>query len=268
MWSRFKSGMGAAWIALVSSAWMVPLTMAGDRLLAYLNDDLARLHFKSAGTAVIPSLLDINESPNITAARVLLLFSVVLLGVAVVFWSLRMHRNLQSESDRAEGLRIRLRAREHTLEQQFQHLEAQMLRGRDALLNEYGRIADTASPTSVAALFDGRFERLESLLARHLGEMDRRLVEVEGELRSSGDKLVHQFVDLRDRVVQGQSVNASNFGDLASAPMPLAALVGDNAQLRDIVLNLKHLQEDLRQERRQLRQKLQNLPDAARKTPG
>ncbi len=261
MWSRIKSGVGAVWVALVSCAWLAPLVVAGDHLLAYLNDDLARLHFKSAAVSGLPGLLDINESPNITAARVLLLASVLLLGVAVVFWSLRMHRGQQ-----AEGLRSRLQVRERTLEQQFQHLEAQMLRGRDALLNEYGRIAETASPTSVAAVFDSRFDRLESLLSRHLGEMDRRLGTVEGELRSSGEQLSHQFVDLRDRVVQGQSVNASNFGDLASAPVPLGALLGDNAQLRDIVLNLKHLQEDLRHERRQLRQRLQSLPAADRIT--
>ncbi|WP_310463512.1 hypothetical protein [Sphaerotilus sp.] len=252
------------WIALVSCAWLVPLVMAGDRLLAYLNDDLARLHFKSAATTGVPSLLDINEAPNITAARVLLLVSVLLLGVAVAFWSLRAHHSMRSQADQADGLRFRLRDRERALEQQFQHLDAQILRGRDALLNEYGRIAETASPTSVAAVFDARFERLESLLARHLGEMDHRLGAVEGELRTSGEQLAHQFVDLRDRVVQVQSVNASNFGDLVSAPMPLGGVVGDHARLRDIVLNLTHLQEDLRLERRQLRKKMQSLPDAGR----
>jgi hypothetical protein len=266
MWSRIKSGLSAVWTALVSCAWMVPLVMAGDRLLAYLNDDLARLHFKSATTSVAPSLLDINESPNITAARVLLLVSVLLLGAAVVFWSLRAHRSLRAGAGQAEGLRVRLRERERALDQQFQHLEVQILRGRDALLGEYERIAETASPASVAAVFDSRFERLESLLSSHLGEMDQRLGAVEGALRTSGEQLAHQFVDLRERVVQVQSVNASNFGDLASAPMPLAAVIGDNARLRDIVLNLTHLQEDLRLERRQLRKKLQSLPDAARQT--
>jgi hypothetical protein len=50
-----------------------------------------------------------------------------------------------------------------------------------------------------------------------------------------------------------------------SAPMPLA-VGGDNARLRDIVLNLTDLQQDLRLERRQLRKRLQNLPDAGRQT--
>jgi hypothetical protein len=259
------------WIVLVSCAWMVPLAMAGDRLLAYLNDDLARLHFRSTTAVVgVPSLLDINESPNITAARVLLLVSALLLGTAVVFWSLRAHRSLRADADQIDGLRLRLQDRERALEQQFQHLETQILRGRDALLDEYGRIAETTSSTAVVTVFDTRFERLESLLSRHLGEMDRRLGTVEGALRTSGEQLAHQFVDLRDRVVQVQSVNSSNFGDLTSAPvsapMPLAAVVGDNARLRDIVLNLTDLQQELRLERRQLRKRLQSLPDAGHQT--
>jgi hypothetical protein len=271
MWSRIKSGLSAVWIVLVSCAWMVPLAMAGDRLLAYLNDDLARLHFRSTTAVVggVPSLLDINESPNITAARVLLLVSALLLGAAVVFWSLRAHRSLRADADQMDGLRLRLQDRERALEQQFQHLETQILRGRDALLDEYARIAETASPAAVVTVFDTRFERLESLLSRHLGEMDRRLGTVEGALRASGEQLAHQFVDLRDRVAQVQSVNSSNFGDLTSAPvsapMPLA-VGGDNARLRDIVLNLTDLQQDLRLERRQLRKRLQNLPDAGRQT--
>lgn len=269
MWSRVVSGARALWVVVLSCAWMVPLAMAGDRMLAYLNDDLARLHLRSAvTTGVPPSLLDINESPNITAARLLLLASVLLLGLAVVFWSLRAHRGLEARAQDLDGLRTRLRDRERTLVQQFQHLEAELHRGRQALLDEYGRLTEAASPEAVASVFDARFERLESVLARHLGEMDRRLVAVEGEMRSRGEHLAHQFIDLRDRVVQVQSVNNSNFGDLASAPMPLAAVIGDNARLRDIVLNLTHLQEDLRLERRQLRQKLQSLPDAGRQTGG
>lgn len=265
MWSRFKSGVRTLWAALLSCAWMVPLALAGDRLLAYLNDDLARLHLRSVVTnGVPPSLLDINESPNITAARLLLLGSVLLLAAAVVFWSLRAHRSLDGQARQSEGLRVKLRERERALEQQFQHLEAEVHRGREALLGEYARMAESTSSASVASVFDARFERLEILLSRHLDAMDRRLGAVEGELRSSGEHLAHQFVDLRDRVVQVQSVNSSNFGDLASAPMPLGAVIGDNARLHDIVLNLTHLQEDLRLERRQLRKKLQSLPDAAR----
>ncbi|WP_442776752.1 hypothetical protein [Sphaerotilus montanus] len=263
MWNRIKSVWAAGWVVAVSCAWLVPLAMAGDRLLAYLNDDLARLQFKAATTAV-PSLLDINESPNITAARVLLVACLLLLAVAIVFWSIRAHRSFRAEGDRLDGLRTRLKERERALEQQFQYLEAQVMRARDALSAQYDRLADTASPDTVASVFDARFERLESLLARHLGEMDRRLGAVEGELRTSGERLVHQFVDLRERVVQVQSVNNSNFGDLASAPMPLGGIAEPGARLQDVVLNLSHLQEDLRLERRQLRKKLAGLPDAGR----
>jgi len=263
MWNRIKSGWAAGWGVFVSCVWLVPLVMAGDRLLVYFNDDLARLQFKVA-TTVVPSLLDINESPNITAARILLVASVLLLAVAIVFWSIRAHRSYRAEGDRLDGLRTRLRDRERALEQQFHHLEAQVVRARDVLSAHYELLADTASPDTVAAVFDARFERLESLLAQHLGEMDRHLGAVEGELRTSGEQMVHQFVDLRDRVVQVQSVNNSSFGELASAPMPLGGAAGSGARLQDLVLNLSHLQEDLRLERRQLRKKLADLPDAGR----
>jgi len=263
MWNRIKSGMTTGWVVVVSCAWLVPLGMAGDRMLAYLNDDLARLQFKAATTAV-PSLLDINESPNITTARIFLMGSALLLAMAIAYWALRLHRNFRAESDRVDGLRIRMKDQEHALAQQFHYLEAQVMRARDALSAHYDRLASHASPESVLSAFDGRFERLETLLSRHLGEMDRRLGAVEGELRTSGEQLAHQFVDLRDRVVQVQSVNSSNFGDLASAPMPLSGMVGPGARLQDLVLNLSHLQEDLRLERRQLRKKLAGLPDAGR----
>ncbi|MEX8492400.1 hypothetical protein [Sphaerotilus sp.] len=263
MWSRIKSGVAAGWTVVVSCAWLVPLAMAGSRVLAYLNDDLARLQFKAATTAV-PSLIDINESPNITAARILLMVSVLLLAVAIAVWGLRAHRSFRAASDRLDGSRTRLKDRERALEQQLQYLESHVTRAREALSAHYERLVDTAAPDTVASVFDARFERLESLLARHLGEMDRRLGTVEGELRTNGEHLAHQFVDLRDRVVQVQSVNSSNFGDLASAPVPLGGMVGPGARLQDLVLNLSHLQEDLRLERRQLRKKLAGLPDAGR----
>jgi hypothetical protein len=263
MWNQIKSGLVAGWVACVSCAWLVPLAMAGDRVLVYLNDDLAQLQFKVA-TTTAPGLLDINESPNITAARILLVASALLLAVAIIFWSIRWHRDSRAEGALLGGPRARLRDLEGALDQQFQHLEAQMLRVRDALSGQYELLAEAASPDAVASVFDARFERMEALLAQHLGEVDRHLGAVEGEVRTSGEQLVHQFVDLRDRVVQVQSVNNSNFGELASAPMPLGGVAGSGARLQDLVLNLSHLQEDLRLERRQLRKKLASLPDAAR----
>jgi hypothetical protein len=263
MWNRIKSRLLRGWVVFVSCIWLVPLVLAGDRLLVYLNDDLARLQFKVA-TTTVPGLLDINESPNITEARILLVASVLLLAVAIAFWSIRAHRSARAEGDRLDGLRTRLRDRERALEQQFQHLEDQVTRAREALLAQYELLVETASPDAVASVFDARFGRLEGLLAQHLGEMGRHLGAVEGEVRTSGEQLVHQFVDLRERVVQVQSVNNSNFGELASAPMPLGGAAVSGARLQDLVLNLSHLQEDLRLERRQLRKKLADLPDAGR----
>jgi hypothetical protein len=256
MWGRIKSGLRQGWGLLLSCAWLVPLAMAGDRVLVYLNNDLARLYTQSAPSAgVPPTLLDINESPNITAARLLLLVSAGLLALALLYWGRRVHRHLAAHPITGNAAPASA--------QQLQALAADWRQGHAQLLGLCVRLAQgtgSASARSVEAL---QQERLAVLLDQRLGELDQRLVAVEAALRASGEQMAHQFVDLRDRVAQRQSVNSSQFGDLASAPMPLGAVIGDNARLRDIVLNLTHLQEDLRLERRQLRRRLQGLPEAA-----
>jgi hypothetical protein len=256
MWGRIKSGLRQGWVLLLSCAWLVPLAMAGDRVLVYLNNDLARLYTQSAPAAgVPPTLLDINESPNITAARLLLLVSAGLLALALSYWVRRVHRRLAAQPSTGGAAPASV--------QQLQSLAADWHQGHAQLLGLCARLAEGAGPASARSADAWRQERLAVLLDQRLGEVDRRLVAVEVALRTSGEQMAHQFVDLRDRVVQRQSVNSSQFGDLASAPMPLGAVIGDNARLRDIVLNLTHLQEDLRLERRQLRRRLQSLPEEA-----
>lgn len=248
MWGRIKSGLRQGWALLLSCAWLVPLVMAGDRVLVYLNNDLARLYTQSASSAgVAPTLLDINESPNITAARLLLLVSAGLLALALWYWSRRAHLHLAAHPSTGSAAPASV--------QQLQSLAAEWHQGHAQLLGLCTRLAEGAGSASARSAEALHQERLAVLL-------DQRLVAVEVALRASGEQMAHQLVDLRDRVVQRQSVNSSQFGDLASAPMPLGAVIGDNARLRDIVLNLTHLQEDLRLERRQLRRRLQSLPEA------
>ena len=256
MWGRIKSGLRQGWALLLSCAWLVPLAMAGDRVLVYLNNDLARLYTQSAAPAgVAPTLLDINESPNITAARLLLLVSAGLLALALAYWSRRAHLRLAARPSHGGAAPASA--------QQLQALAADWQQGHAQLLGLCTRLVDgvgSASARSAEALHQ---ERLAVLLDQRLGDLDHRLVAVEAAMRASGEQMAHQFIDLRDRVAQRQSVNSSQFGDLASAPVPLGAVIGDNARLHDIVLNLTHLQEDLRLERRQLRRRLQSLPEAS-----
>lgn len=268
-------------LALLSSGWLAPAVMAWNRLLAYLNDDLARLHFKSGSVLMAP---DINEAANITEARRLLLVAAIWLGLVIFGWTAAWYLRRSGALLQAGRLGRRLRDREEALERQFQDLNAQINRCRDALVGEYGQLAAEQRGRAEARIgeedrFDARFERLESLLTRFGAEMVGRIGTVEDTLRRSGEQIGHQFGDLRgdlrEQFAQVQSVNQSNFGDLppAAAPAAPAAPLTIDAhsalaeRLHQVVLNLSTLQEDMRLKDRELRRRLRNLPDAAAAPP-
>lgn len=270
-------------LALLSSGWLAPAVMAWNRLLAYLNDDLARLHFKSGSSLLLPPP-DINEAPNITDARQLLLVAAIWLGLVIFGWTAAWYLRRSGALLQAGRLGRRLRDREEVLERQFQDLNAQINRCRDALVGEYGQLAAEQRGRAEARIgeedrFDARFERLESLLTRFGAEMVGRIGTVEDTLRRSGEQIGHQFGDLRgdlrEQFAQVQSVNQSNFGDLppAAAPAAPAAPLTIDAhsalaeRLHQVVLNLSTLQEDMRLKDRELRRRLRNLPDAAAAPP-
>lgn len=263
-------------LALLSSGWLAPAVMAWNRLLAYLNDDLARLHFKSGSSLLLPPP-DINEAPNITDARQLLLVAAIWLGLVIFGWTAAWYLRRSGALLQAGRLGRRLRDREEALERQFQDLNAQINRCRDALVGEYGQLAAEQRGRAEARIgeedrFDARFERLESLLTRFGAEMVGRIGTVEDTLRRSGEQIGHQFGDLREQFAQVQSVNQSNFGDLPPAVAPTAPLTIDAhsalaERLHQVVLNLSTLQEDLRIKDRDLRRRLRNLPDAAAAPP-
>lgn len=267
-------------LALLSSGWLAPAVMAWNRLLAYLNDDLARLHFKSGSSLLLPPP-DINEAPNITDARQLLLVAAIWLGLVIFGWTAAWYLRRSGALLQAGRLGRRLRDREEALERQFQDLNAQINRCRDALVGEYGQLAAEQRGRAEARIgeedrFDARFERLESLLTRFGAEMVGRIGTVEDTLRRSGEQIGHQFGDLRgdlrEQFAQVQSVNQSNFGDLPPAAAPAAPLTIDAhsalaERLHQVVLNLSTLQEDLRIKDRDLRRRLRNLPDAAAAPP-
>ena len=224
---------------------------------------------------------DINEAPNITDARQLLLVAAIWLGLVIFGWTAAWYLRRSGALLQAGRLGRRLRDREEALERQFQDLNAQINRCRDALVGEYGQLAAEQRGRAEARIgeedrFDARFERLESLLTRFGAEMVGRIGTVEDTLRRSGEQIGHQFGDLRgdlrEQFAQVQSVNQSNFGDLPPAAAPAAPLTIDAhsalaERLHQVVLNLSTLQEDMRLKDRELRRRLRNLPDAAAAPP-
>ncbi|MDP4299592.1 hypothetical protein [Leptothrix discophora] len=107
---------------------------------------------------------------------------------------------------------------------------------------------------------------LDAALKRTFESLGRRLDGIEVWLRQHGQHVGMAFTDLSQRLDE-RSVNNSVFGDFApgSSAMPLeptpagAASAGGAGSLQSLMLNLAHLQVDLRAERSQLRKRLRDL---------
>jgi uncharacterized protein (DUF952 family) len=94
-------------------------------------------------------------------------------------------------------------------------------------------------------------------LALSISELGQRLGHVEDMLDKLRTVTVSTSAEVRDVRLAAQSGNSSWFGDLQAGAA--GASVDEAARLRDVVLNLSHLQENLRFERRELRKRLQGL---------
>ena len=241
--------------------WLVPALLAWQRLLDYLNDDLARLHF-TPSSALMP-MPDINEAANIAAARQWMLVAAVWLGLAILSACVGAWRGWAAgragQPASAEGPAAPVAPAAGAvvpppaLAQQMDLLSRQVEACRESLAGEYARVQAMGAATDDTQR--DRFARLE-----------QRLSGLEGLLQRNGEQIGHQLGDLRERMAAGSSTNQSDFGDLATGPVPLLAGAGsadDLRRLRDLVLNLSDLKADLRIEQRQLRQRLRDLPDAA-----
>jgi hypothetical protein len=105
---------------------------------------------------------------------------------------------------------------------------------------------------------------VDAALRRVIESIGRRLDGIEVWLRQHGEHVGMAFTDLSQRL-EVRSVNNSVFDDFASASsnVPLdstfgAVSPGPNS-LQSLMLNLAHLQVDLRAERSQLRKRLRDL---------
>ena len=235
----FASSIRLVGQMLLWGGWLVPALLAWQRLLDYLNDDLARLHF-TPSSALMP-MPDINEAANIAAARQWMLVAAVWLGLAILSACVGAWRGRAGQPASAEGPAAPVAPAAGAvvpppaLAQQMDLLSRQVEACRESLAGEYARVQAMGAATD-----DTQRDRI----ARH----EQRLSGLEGLLQRNGEQIGHQL------------------GDLATGPVPLLAGAGsadDLRRLRDLVLNLSDLKADLRIEQRQLRQRLRDLPDAA-----
>lgn len=217
----------------VSAGWIAPLVWGGHQVLRYLHLDLAALHYRALPAALAPGESpEINDVASLTEARTWLLVAAVWLALVIVGWTVRALRV-------SAAARVPVRAEPRTT-----------------------LPAVPVVPGADRAHLDARFGQIEVLLARQAELMERRLGAIEALLARGPTLMVPSPAEpLRPRAA---SVNQSDFGDFATGPAPFTA-DGDpvlGPRLRDLVLNLSHLQEDLRTERRRLRRRMQDLADA------
>ncbi len=106
---------------------------------------------------------------------------------------------------------------------------------------------------------------VDAALKRAIEALGRRLDGIEVWLRQHGEHVGLAFTDLSQRIEE-RSVNNSVFGELGtingnSLAMPLDPSGANTGlqELQSMILNLAHLQVDLRAERSQLRKRLRDL---------
>ncbi|MDQ5896576.1 MAG: hypothetical protein RLZZ592_2992 [Pseudomonadota bacterium] len=238
---------------LLWGGWLVPALLAWERLLDYLNDDLARLHFTAA--SLLRPMPDINEAANIAQARQWMVVAAVWLGLAILSGCVERYRaRVAGGSGRSvdRGAAAGLQEQEAALSRQLAQLMQQVEACRDVL-------------AGVSASEPSRGERSdEAQSLQRFDRLEQRLAGLEGVLQRGEARLGQQLVELHQRLSTPVDP-AAVFGDLARGPMPLLASAGsaeDLRRLKDLVLNLSDLKMDLRLEQRQLRQRLRDLPDA------
>jgi len=238
---------------LLWGGWLVPALLAWERLLDYLNDDLARLHFTAA--SLLRAMPDINEAANIAQARQWMAVAAVWLGLAILSGCVERYRARAaalpgpSIDGRAASA---LQEQEAGLSRQLVELMQQMQACQGVLAGVSAQAPSRAEPSD------------ETLSLQHFDRLEQRIAGLEGVLQRSEAQIGQQLIDLHQRLSTPVDP-ALVFGDLARGPVPLLASAGsaeDLRRLKDLVLNLSDLKADLRLEQRQLRQRLRDLPDA------
>lgn len=221
----FKLGI----FAVFSVGWLVPLVLAWNSVLSYLNDDLARLHLQGA-RPVLSSKLVINEAINITSAREMLYVAAAWLALVIIAWCVKLFHAQSSAAAVAEQQKWTLSVMPDSVD-----LPAAAEAVSAALASRAEEIRTSAAS-------------LEETMQRQLQTLESRLQELGTMVREGNRQVDDQLGNLRGQVqaINAAAVNSSNFGDLTP-------VTSDAKRLQQVMLNLSDLQADLRMMRRKQR---------------
>jgi hypothetical protein len=172
----------------------------------------------------------------------------------------------EASNDELDQQMLAVQARLDLLDERLDSIGAQWRGGTEQLGLQLSGIDMRLADTQADGVSDAAFFEQANLLRANFEQLTRRVESLEVWLRSSGERVGSQLTDLSQRMAQVQSVNNSNFGDFNTQPAQLTGTHGGNGaagNLQTVLLNLAHLQVDLRAERSALRKRLRELPKSS-----
>jgi hypothetical protein len=177
-----RIGLFAA--ALVSAGWLVPAALGVDRVLAFLNEDMARLSVLRNTRPSLALPTEFNAAPNILQAREYLTVAGVWLALVIAGWAIyfvRSRRALQRANSVPAG--DLLTAHRHALDHQFTEFAQEIDRHRRDLSNEFGSLGQASESTQ--GLLQVRFDAVQA----RLGEVDTAVAHQTETLRAVATRL-------------------------------------------------------------------------------
>lgn len=178
-----------AWIrtllaAALSIGWLVPAAIGVDRVLSFLNEDMARLSVMRSARPTYALPTEFNDAPNLLQAREYLIGAAVWLALVIAAWAIyivRSRRALQTSLSVPAG--DLLTAHRHALDHQFKEFAQEIDRHRRDLTSELGPLGQQVS--GAQSLLQVRFDAVQD----HLNGVDSAMAHQTETLRAVATRL-------------------------------------------------------------------------------
>jgi len=150
--------------AVLSVGWLVPAALGVDRVLSFLNEDMARLSLMRSARPTYALPTEFNDAPNLLQAREFLIAAGAWLALVVAGWAIyivRSRRALQNSLSVPAG--DLLGAHRDALDQQFKVFAQEIERHRRELDSELGPLGQQVS--GAPSLLKVRFDAVQDQLS-------------------------------------------------------------------------------------------------------
>ncbi|HMZ01583.1 MAG TPA: hypothetical protein PLU79_18190, partial [Burkholderiaceae bacterium] len=198
-----------AWIrtllaAVLSIGWLVPAAIGVDRVLSFLNEDMARLSVMRSARPTYALPTEFNDAPNLLQAREYLIGAAAWLALVIAAWAIyivRSRRALQTSLSVPAG--DLLTAHRHALDHQFKEFAQEIDRHRRDLTSELGPLGQQVSGAQslLQLRFDAVQDRLngvDSAMAHQTETLRAVATRLEGGLSTASNQVQAQGEALRE----------------------------------------------------------------------